>query len=248
MFLPFFGFAGQYPIITSLSVSYHGNVGATYYIKQSLIEIGSAADVVLPANYWVTLGHKHTEDGVRYVVAGAGGGGRESDGIQTIGQLAKEVYDVDSGVTTIDHEGPNGFKECVAYAAIPIGNDLWDTALKPGGCMDVPPADEWCKITTPQLVLEHGNISLQNAEGSIAKENMGIQCTAEMTVTFNLVTQDKYIYLDEGRSEVTVDGKSLNTAITLEPGNSELLVQDLLTGITTEGFHTGSSVLVMMPY
>ncbi|MNT80039.1 hypothetical protein D3C72_2194460 [compost metagenome] len=77
---------------------------------------------------------------------------------------------------------------------------------------------------------------------------MGVKCTTPIAVTFNLISQDKYIYLDEGKSEISVGGKPLNSKIDLPQGNSQVVVKDLLTGINTEGFHTGSSVLVMMPY
>ncbi|KMV33017.1 hypothetical protein ACH50_20010 [Franconibacter pulveris] len=77
---------------------------------------------------------------------------------------------------------------------------------------------------------------------------MNVDCIGDMAVSFNLITDDKYIYLDEGKSEITVDNKPLKTKINLPSGKSSVLVKDLLTGITSEGFHTGSSVLVMMPY
>lgn len=62
-----------------------------------------------------------------------------------------------------------------------------------------------------------------------------------------LPSTDKYIYLDEGLSEITVNKEPLNTPMLISKGNSQLSIEDLLTGVTTEGFHTGSSVLVMMP-
>ncbi|AMA02620.1 hypothetical protein ACJ69_02680 [Enterobacter asburiae] len=77
---------------------------------------------------------------------------------------------------------------------------------------------------------------------------MGVQCSVPASVTFNLITKDKYVYLDEGKSELTVADKPLNTKIDLPEGDSLVPVKDLLTGVTKEGFHTGSSVIVMMPY
>lgn len=82
----------------------------------------------------------------------------------------------------------------------------------------------------------------------MATAAMNIQCSVPASVTFNLITQDKYVYLDEGKSEITVNGKPLNSKVDLPKGDSQMPVKDLLTGVTKEGFHTGSSVLVMMPY
>jgi hypothetical protein len=56
------------------------------------------------------------------------------------------------------------------------------------------------------------------------------------------------VYLDEGKSEITIDDKPLNSKVDLPEGDSQIPVKDLLTGVTKEGFHTGSSVIVMMPY
>lgn len=114
--------------------------------------------------------------------------------------------------------------------------------------MMVPPANDWCKITTPEILLDHGTMTLKDAEGSSATSSVGVQCTTPTAVTFNLVTNDTYVYLDEGKSEISVDNKPLNTKIDLEQGDSQLAIKDKLTGINSEGAHTGSSVLVMMPY
>ncbi|CBA33883.1 unknown protein [Cronobacter turicensis z3032] len=77
---------------------------------------------------------------------------------------------------------------------------------------------------------------------------MGVQCTTQMAVTFNIISNDKYIYLDDGKSEISVNDVPLNTKVDLPEGDSSLHVKDYLTGVTKEGYHTGSSVLVMMPY
>ncbi len=112
----------------------------------------------------------------------------------------------------------------------------------------VPPADDWCKITTPEILLDHGTMTLKDAEGSSASSTVGVQCTTPTSVAFNLITNDTYVYLDEGKSEILVDNKPLNTKIDLDKGDSQLAIKDKLTGINSEGAHTGSSVLVMMPY
>lgn len=242
---PLFAWAGPYPVITSMRVEYFDG-GAYYYITQDMVEIGSASDWVVPTDYWVAITHKHTDDGIHYEPHSAGGETISSNGKKTIGQLAQMAYDPSIGVVT--HVGQNGFDECVAYVAQPNSSRDWETTIRPGGCLKVPPADEWCKITTPEILLDHGTMTLKTAEGSTAEASMGLSCTAAASVTFNLVTEDKYIYLDEGKAEISVDNKPLNSKVDLRQGSSQVTIKDVLTGVTSEGQHTGSSVLVMMPY
>ncbi|HCM9580256.1 hypothetical protein L8P92_08670 [Enterobacter asburiae] len=242
-----FCFASKYPIITSLQVGYYSR-GAYYYIAQKVVEIGPAGDQLIGPDKYVALVHKH------YNTDGTYTANPVSDTVAIysiptpISEMAMRSYSHGKNVSTIDHVGANGFPECVAYAAYDKNTRNWDTAITPGGCMIVPPAEQWCKITSPEITLEHGAITLKQAEGDTASTSLGVQCTTETAVTFNLITNDKYIYLDEGKSEITVDNMPLNSKIDLPQGDSQMPVKDLLTGITKEGYHTGSSVLVMMPY
>lgn len=241
-------FGSNYPIITSLNASISSN-SATYYITQGVIDIGPSGDIVVPAGWKLALSHKHHLGNSFIVMAEiAGGGGMISNGTVTRSQLGMDDYSRQKNVTQLLHSGSNDFKECVGYIIFNPNAPDWDQAINPGGCMIVPPASQWCKITTPEVVLEHGTITLQQANGDTASTSMGVQCTGPTAVTFNLVSQDKYVYLDEGKSEISVDNQPLNTKIDLPQGDSQVPVKDLLTGITKEGFHTGSSVLVMAPY
>lgn len=240
--------SGQWPIITSMTTVKTGSTTWDYYFDQKLMDIGSSVDVYMPGQY-VKLAHRHNpynEDVVRAV-----GPMVLTDSKTTIGETGVRVYNEGGrDIKYIYHQGEDGTgSECVAYIVDKTkGNDgPWSAVYVPGGCLIVPPADEWCKITTPTITLEHGTISLKNAEGSIASDTLGVQCTADTSVTFNLITMDNYIYLDEGKSEITVNKKPLNTPMLMKKGDSQLSIEDLLTGITKEGFHTGSSVLVMMP-
>ncbi|MGQ4695434.1 hypothetical protein [Enterobacter asburiae] len=249
-------YASQFPVITSMSVEYY-SWGAVYSFTQKLMDVGASADTVPPAGWYVGLMHKHHNDD------GSWTGNLEddvfitADGTKNMSSLGVYLFK-NGGASDSDilHNGSNGFPECVGYIAGPRGYspatsyaiDWNSSVIAPGGCMMVPPANEWCKITTPELVLEHGTITLKQADGDIATSSMGVECTTATAVTFNLLTQDKYVYLDEGKSEINVDDKPLNTKIDLPTGKSQMIVKDLLTGVTKEGFHTGSSVLVMMPY
>ncbi|EHN8902449.1 TPA: hypothetical protein N5N76_004890 [Enterobacter asburiae] len=243
-----FCFASKYPIITSLQVSYNAK-GADYYITQKVVEIGPAGDQLIGPDKYVALVHKHYNPDGTYTANYENNTVAIYSKPTPISEMAMLSYNAQGkNVTRIGHAGANGFPECVAYAAYDKNTRNWDTAITPGGCMMVPPAEQWCKITSPEITLEHGAITLKQAEGDTASTSLGVQCTTETAVTFNLITNDKYIYLDEGKSEITVDNMPLNSKIDLPQGDSQMPVKDLLTGITKEGYHTGSSVLVMMPY
>lgn len=243
-------FAGLWPVITSIKTVKlnDGNNGYNYYITQKLFEIGSAVDVVEP-NKYILLTHRHNPK--TWDTIGSPKAQLATNNSETISTLALRLYN-NSGkdVAAVYHangDDPTN-SECVAYIVSPDTAGSWSSVYVPGGCLVVPPASEWCKITTPELLLDHGVISLQEAEGSTVTGQIGLQCTTPTAVTFNLMTNDKYLYLDEGKAEITVNDLPLKTKINLPKGSSTMPIKDVLTGVTKEGFHTGSSVLVMMPY
>lgn len=240
--------AGLWPIITSIRNESLGNSTYHYYITQKPLEIGPSVDVVMDQKY-IELTHRHnptTNNSTGTVEVE-----EPTNSSQTISEIAMHLYNT-SGINVpyITHNGDAPApQECVAYiVASHLGTSSWNNVLVPGGCLQIPPAQEWCKITSPEIVLEHGTITLKQAEGDVATTSMNVQCSASASVTFNLITKDKYVYLDEGKSELTVADKPLNSKIDLPKGDSQMPVKDLLTGVTKEGFHTGSSVIVMMPY
>ena len=225
--------------------------GYDYFITQKLMEVGPSVDVVMPGKF-MQLNHRHNPHTTD--ISGSPTIETPTSSTKTISETAVQFYNTTGAyISSVYHGGDQPTQdECVAYIINPLGGKMvspsWSQMTIPGGCFTVPPSDEWCKITTPELVLDHGTITLKQAEGSTATTQMDVKCTTATAVQFNMITSDKYIYLDEGKSEVTVNNLPLKTKIDLPQGDSSLPVKDLLTGITTEGFHTGSSVLVMMPY
>ncbi|EOW6742854.1 hypothetical protein ACOZ0W_001992 [Cronobacter dublinensis] len=247
--------AGEWPIITSIKTVPQGGTVYYYYITQTLLDIGPSVDVYMP-NQTVILTHRHNPKSTNQI--GISVVGERTSSTETISQTAKHLYSTQgSSIKFVMHSGGDAptNSECVAYAVssytgepVSSAHGSWSQVTVPGGCLMVPPADEWCKITTPELLLDHGTITLKEMEGNTATAQMGLQCTTATAVTFNMISNDKYVYLDEGKSEITVNDLPLKTKINLPQGDSTLPVKDLLTGVTSEGFHTGSSVLVMMPY
>ncbi|ENO0298935.1 hypothetical protein ACAD19_001695 [Enterobacter asburiae] len=239
--------AGLWPIITSIRNESVGSGEYHYYITQKPVEIGPSVDVVMDKQY-IELTHRHNPTTTN--ITGTWEVEEPTNATQTISEIAMHLYNTSGkNVAYITHTGNSpSSQECVAYIVTPYLSTSWSSVFVPGGCLLIPPAQEWCKITSPEIVLEHGTITLKQAEGDVATTSMGLQCSVTASVTFNLITKDKYVYLDEGKSELTVADKPLNTKIDLPEGDSLLPVKDLLTGVTKEGFHTGSSVIVMMPY
>ncbi|EOC1286309.1 hypothetical protein ACI09O_000345 [Cronobacter muytjensii] len=235
-------------MITDITVDNYYPTEYHYYIKQKLMDVGPSVDVIMP-NKFIQLNHRHNP--THQDVAGTPTAETPTSDSKTISQTAVDFYNsTGSKYPYVYHGGDAPVNECVAYIVNPYhgGGTSWSQVLVPGGCLAVPPSDEWCKITTPELVLEHGTITLQQAEGSTSTAELGVQCTVPTAVTFSLINDDKYIYLDEGKSEISVDNMPLKSKIDLPEGDSSLPVKDLITGVTKEGYHTGSSVLVMMPY
>lgn len=238
-------YAGDYPIIIPDGYTFNGVVTSMHF-SQQVVDVGPASEQTIPAGNVVRIAYRYTHSDTdvfsTMVVT--------SDGKTPIGKLAMKVYAHDGALTVLNsnvsrHFDPDYF--CIGYMGLQTSNTFMN-AVVPGGCQVFPPTDQWCKITTPELLIDHGTITLQDAEGDTASTNMGVSCSSDMTVSFNLITADKYVYLDDGQSEIKVANLPLSSPIDLKSGDSVLNVSDLLTGVTTEGLHTGSSVLVMEPY
>lgn len=245
--------AGKWPMITSLKTVKEGGEWH-YYITQSVLEIGPSVDVYKPSRT-IVLTHRHNPNTNNQI--GRSEVGAKTSSTETISQTAVKLFNSSgSSVPYATHTGASPTNsECVAYVVSAESNEPnpnahgnWANVFAPGGCLMIPPADEWCKITTPEILFEHGTIKVKDAEGSSVSAQMRLQCTNPTAVTFNLVTGDKYVYLDDGKAEIIVNNMPMKTKIDLPEGDSTLPIKDLLTGVTKEGFHTGSSVLVMMPY
>ena len=251
----FYVSAGKYPVVTSIKTTIISAGEERYDITQELIDIGSAADAVVPSGFYVGLAHKHYDDRNQGwpTVIYANSITYDSDGVRTIGDLATQLYnEKGKNENSITHYGENmGSLECVAYVGAPGRNHPWDASntMIPGGCVSTPPADEWCKITTPELLLDHGTVTLKNTQGNSASASMGVNCTTPMAVTFQLAGGQPYIYLSPGgTADIQVDGKPLDSKIDMPAGQTTLTVKDMLSGVSTEGVTSGSSVLIMSPY
>lgn len=246
--------AGKFPVITTMRTEVLSAGSEDYYITQELLEMGPSVDQPIgDINKYplVALGHKHVTSASNAVASWT-----VADRVtatQTFSEAAVALYDSEgSAISVVSHRGdinPPPGQECVGYFFFSTNNTNWNNVYLPGGCMNVPPADEWCKLTTPELLLDHGQVTLKNVEGDVASTQFSAECTTPMSVTFKLITDQPYIFLEPtGKAEIQVDDKELGSEIKLPAGASTLTIKDILTGVSTTGVSSGSSVLVMMPY
>lgn len=245
--------AGQFPLVTSINPVYVGNNGWDYYITQRVMEVGPSVDMV-PNSGEVLFGHRHNPHSTNIFNATYEDWIVQANRRDSISTLAMQLY-YRAGVKTsfVWHQGDDyGKDECVGYVYSSRNNQNgvpWSTVRPPAMCMNVPPPNEWCNIKTPQLYIEHGSITLKEAEGHSASTTLSVDCSTSIAVEFHLITDEPYIYLTPtGKAEITVDNKPMKSKINLPAGASQLTIKDVLTGVTAEGKNTGSSVLVMMPY
>ncbi len=242
-------YAGMYPMVTNVTVEIVAPHLTDYHFSQTLVDIGPSTDLV-PNRSTICLGHRHTSllsdtEVVNCTVESVIKKG------ETIGQAAIRLYEEKaSKVTTVRHDGRKNKAECVGYFANNSNGDLWDTAVFPAGsCIYVSPGDDWCKLTSPTLVLDHGTISLKEAEGHSAEDSLGVQCTTGTTVQLKLVGVPDYIPLTQnGKAYITIDGKAPGSLFDLPAGNSTLTVTDRLSNVTKGGVYYGMSILVMEPF
>lgn len=255
--------AMTWPVISSISVSPNGEGSWKYSFSTSLQDIGNVPDPILYNDSEVMFGHKHyassdatpyaacydVSSGTCYVSSGKRAGVLASE-------VARQHYEkYGKNAKSLIHSGREpGPDECIAYYIFSGGGDdahaPWSSVYVPGGmCTAVPPVSAFCNITTPELVLDHGTLSLQDAEGSSATTQLNVNCTRAIKVSLRLTTDQPYIYLTpSGKADITIDNKKPGAAFDLPVGSSTLSVKDVISGVTVGGQYIGSSVLVISPY
>ncbi|WP_434461843.1 PapG chaperone-binding domain-containing protein [Serratia plymuthica] len=244
--------AGLYPVMVDIKTQITSSTSATYYISQQLVEIGDASEIPIPGYGYIIMGHRHFrsekqsywtpgQDQV-YAVASTG----------TVGEAARKLY-MERGrqKNTLSHmNGPNEFGECVGYAwgiSAPIVEPFESAILPAGTCIKVPPGPEWCKMTTPELRIDHGILSLENSEGNKASGNIVIECTVGMTIKLSLIGSDGRINLGSGYSKIKANNLDLNKMLPLNKGSNSVVIESELHGVSTEGFFSGSAVMIIQP-
>ena len=263
--------ASQYPVISSITTDTQDAEHLVYHITQHLINYPDPAiDAIPPAGYmYATLAMKHP----KYVYDSnpqtlVMPGYVRTSSSKSYSESALEAYNSQQGITTFISpsvsEPLKPGQDCIGYFFTPsLDPNMNSAAIKaPAGCVGVPPAQEWCKIVTPELVFDHGVATLEDAKDDrIADKtaNLRVSCTADMQVTFNLMNTDTGGFESEsinltpsGRAFIFVDDNALNSTrnipFSLKAGNNDLPVISRISDINATGVYYGSSVLIMEPY
>ncbi|WP_158699879.1 MrpH family fimbial adhesin [Cronobacter dublinensis] len=248
-------FAGKYPVLFVNNTKVTSGPAYTPDITLQIVEIGPAADVVLPAYYTIIAGISDS-DGQYNIFPPtffSAGPSLRADGVRTVGELATQLAQSTFGQRVYSSDMQ---RYCVGYGYYDSTSDYgasyapYFSAMHfPAGCTQGPPPYFSCKITTPEIILDHGSLNLNNVEGSVSRSNVGVECTTETDVAFTLATGDDYIYLaPTGKSKINVNNQPLGSITYLLAGTNQVPISDELSGVAVEGVNSGSGVLVMMPY
>ncbi|QJW53198.1 hypothetical protein HL670_00048 [Serratia plymuthica] len=252
--------ASQYPVITSIQTKITSERTATYTGTIGVMDIGTAADVPVPAGWTVGIGHRHDNfpggsDLIRMKGATDSctsyGCSIIADRNMTIGQAAMSAYRKwGVGSFLIEHTGEGNGGECVGFiaAATPTDSAWGSVIMPPGSCIYAPPGQDWCKIITPQITFNHGVLSLSDAAGHSRSARVDINCTVGTTVKLRLLNDSSYIDLKNGfRSDIFIEGKPPAVSLRLNAGINGVNMSDKLAGMIREGDFYGSSVLIIEP-
>lgn len=259
---PLMANAIRWPVVTNITVTPNGSGSWIYSLQTQIQDLSGIPDPLLYNADVVMMGHKHYADANSSPTAAcydvAIGNCHEFEGKSygiPASQLAESLYNQYGKSAKIIHSGMTpGPQECVAYYITKSGQSHapWNSVYIPGGmgsCATVPPVNALCKITSPELVLDHGTLSLKDAEGSTKSASLAVDCTSSTKVVLRFTSDEPYIYLaPSGKAQVTINDQPLGSIFDLPKGASTLTVKDVLSGVTVGGQYVGTSVLVMNPY
>ncbi|UVC29812.1 hypothetical protein [Pantoea sp. SOD02] len=258
--------AGPYPVVATMSTQIFPPDGAVYTYTWAVIDIPSA-DQPAPANWSYVFGHKHYSLNPNTPVKASFPDqptsyrecinqqciGRVRTG-ETLSQTAMRISDNGKALVSgaLSHAGRN-VDECVGFFFVSRGSDplntLWSNVIFPGGsCIIVPPGKDFCEINTPSITLNHGTLSVTDANGSEATEWINMRCTVATKVTLRLASDIDYIPMqNNARAHIKINGKSVGGQYDFPAGDTQLEIKSVLENITQDGDYTGFTVMVIEP-
>lgn len=252
--------ASEFPLVTSIQTEITSEKTATYTGTISVMDIGTAADIPVPAGWTVGIAHRHDNfpggsDEVRMIPANnpcaSYGCSIIAGSNMTLGQAAMSAYRKwGFNHFSINHSGEGNGGECVGFLAAPAptGPAWGNVIMPPGSCIYAPPGQDWCKIITPQITFNHGVLSLSDAAGHSRSARVDINCTVGTTVKLRLLNDSSYIDLKNGlRSDIFIEGKPPAVSLRLNAGMNGVNMSDKLAGTIRAGDFYGSSVLIIEP-
>lgn len=133
-------------------------------------------------------------------------------------------------------------------ATICFATELEDGAnrrIMPGSCRNAPPPLTQCDTTTPNVTLDHGNLTLGNINGNRISTRFNINCNQNASVRFDIVPAGA-IELKPGlTSTISVAGRNLGELVSLTSGSNSLEISSVLSDTgTTAGAFEKTVVLV----
>lgn len=118
-------------------------------------------------------------------------------------------------------------------------------SLMPGSCRNAPPPQTRCDTTTPDVTLDHGNLTLGNINGNRMSARFNITCNQNASVRFDIIPAGAVELKPGLTSTISVAGKNLGDVTNLTSGANSLEIASVLSDTgTTAGSFEKTVVLV----
>ncbi|REE78255.1 hypothetical protein [Pantoea ananatis] len=130
-----------------------------------------------------------------------------------------------------------------------VATDLWNGGVL-GGCLGIPPVDQWCALKTPTVEIAYGTLTLKDAEGSNKTAGVTVECTTGMKYTLRLQDANNETSLDNGgRVTWKAGGMAMGETLTGEAGENGVDLTATLHGPfgRTGEFHGSGILFVSYP-
>ncbi|MBD8214710.1 PapG chaperone-binding domain-containing protein [Erwinia persicina] len=237
-------YAGKWPIATSVTIKEKGRLE----LNAEMVEIGAAADTKLgDNNYWGYAGIV-TRQGRMPGVLGSMMGSCIiiiPKSFQTQGKTYEETIAYAYRACSKRIQVYDEYSSCIGYALFSPYQLDWDQVYSPiGTCFQLADVNQWCSLTTPELNINHGVISVKEAAGNRAKQTMNINCTIPSKVTLTLLGGKDTIPIGGGTSYLTSSLGVLGKEISLQAGNNSVDIISELNNVK-EGEWNASAVMMM---
>ncbi|MTD28405.1 hypothetical protein [Erwinia sorbitola] len=249
--------AKLYPVYSHETTYPHEVMGHYRLAYITFVEVGSVAEFIpRKGNDIVCLARKsHSPEGFPYASCIYGSSARIAPG-EALGEVARRAYSELSSFE-ISRTGNLG-DHCIGFMAVnkDFGHiNWWDTVDSPvGTCISPTASNERCSLSSPDLTLNHGNISLNNTEGHSVASSIDIHCTGNVTVKIKLMQKDDWEFLPNGndyipltpsgKAYITINGRLPWSNFNLPAGKSSLTIKDRLSGLNAAGIHYGSGIMI----
>lgn len=248
-------YAGLWPVVTSVTIlppeasEPGGSATITKYKTQAqLMEVGEVADEILNDYNWWSYGFLAKRQGRQPGQVGTIFGScratiPKSMKGKTVATAIEYVYNLCNN-QKLSYK-PDQYTACVGYVLSKPNQGAWDQVLSPlGTCFQLDDIYQWCTLTTPELVINHGVMSVKEAAGNRAKQTLNINCTMPAKVTLTLLGNQDTIPIGGGTSHLTSSLGALGKAISLQAGNNSVDIFSELNNVK-EGEWNASAVMMM---